>query len=111
MARHYTVPVGSDAEQVVRKFYVDGAGTPIPGLTVTFSFRDSSGTALTTGTLAEVNGAIAPGWYKLPASTVLTAGGIYTLEYSPPAPFAVDADTIFVTSEMGRATTDFVRGG
>jgi len=111
MARHYTVPIGSDAEQVVRKYYVDGAGTPTPGLTVTFAFRDETGTALVTGTLDEVNGAIAPGWYKLPASQPLDIGGIYTLEYTPPGGFAVDADTIFVTSEVGRATTEFVKGG
>ena len=111
MARHYTVPIGSDAEQVVRKYYVDGAGIPTPGLSVPFSFRDETGTALLTGTLAEVNGAIAPGWYKLPAAQALDIGGIYTLEYTPPPGFTVDADTIFVTSEDGRATTEFVKGG
>lgn len=111
MARHYTVPNGADAALFVRKFYLDGAGVPTPGLTVGFIFRDYTGTALTAGTLAEVNAAVAPGWYTLPASQVLNVGGIYTLEYAPPVGFAPDADTIFVTSEVGRMMHEYVKGG
>jgi hypothetical protein len=109
MARHYTVPTGTDAEQTVRKFYVDGAGDPAPGETVTFIVRDVGGNDILSGTLVDL--AIAPGWYKLPSALVLDTPGIYTVEYSPPAAFTADADTIFVSTEDGRATTEFVKGG
>lgn len=111
MGRHYTVPVGADVEGVVRKFYVDGGGVPTAGLTVGFILRDASGIVVTAGDLVEVNGAVAPGWYKLPDPYSLDLGGVYTVEYSPPGGFDVDADTIFVTSPIGRMTTDYVRGG
>jgi hypothetical protein len=107
--RHYTVPVGTDAEQTVRKFYLDGAGAPAPGLVVPFICRDVGGNVILGGSLVDL--AIAPGWYKLPVATVLSMPGIYTVEYAPPAGFAPDADTVFVVAEPGRATTEFVKGG
>lgn len=108
---HYTLPIGTDAEIAVRKFYLDGAGVPTPGLVVPFVLRDVAGNSILSGSLAEVNAALAPGWYKLSASYTLSAGGAYTVEYAPPAGFAPDADTIFVTTDAGRTTTEFVRGG
>jgi len=108
---HYTFPIGTDAQIGVRKFYLDGAGVPTPSLVVPFVLRDVAGNAILSGSLAEVNSALAPGWYKLSASWILSAGGAYTVEYAPPVGFAPDADTIFVTTDTGRTTTEFVRGG
>ena len=108
---HYTLPIGTDAEIAIRKFYLSGAGVPTPGLVVSYILRDVAGTTLKSGLLVEVNGALAPGWYKLPVSQTLDAGGAYTVEYVPPGGFAPDADTIFVTTDAGRTTTEFVRGG
>lgn len=108
---HYTLPIGTDAEIAVRKFYLDGAGVPTAGLVVAYVFRDVAGNTLQSGSLAEVNAALAPGWYKLPSAQALNAGGAYTVEYAPPVGFAPDADTIFVTTDAGRTTTEFVRGG
>lgn len=107
---HYTVPVGTDLQQVVRKYYLN-AGVPAPGLTVGYVVRDASGTALAQGNLAEVNSAVAPGWYYLPASQVIDMGGPYTIEYTPPVGFSADGDTIFISSPIGQAKSDFVRGG
>jgi len=106
---HYTVPIGADLQQVVRKFYLDGAGVPTPGLTVPYIVRDSAGNEIQSGDLCDL--AIAPGWYQLMAPLEVTLGGIYTVQYAPPVGFDPDADTIFVTSELGRATTQFVKGG
>ncbi len=108
---HYSVPIGTDAEIAIRKFYLDGAGTPTSGLVVAYIFRDVAGTVLQSGSLAEVNASLAPGWYKLPSAQTLDTGGAYTVEYAPPVGYAPDADTIFVSSDAGRTTTEFVRGG
>jgi len=109
VSRHYTVPIGADAERVVRKFYLDGAGVPTPGLAVPVIVRDEGGNEILNSALVDL--AIAPGWYKLPTSVVLAVPGIYTVEYAPPAGFAPDADTVFVPADAGRATTEFVKGG
>lgn len=108
---HYTLPIGTDAEIAIRKLYLDGAGTPTAGLTVAYIFRDTAGTVLQSGSLAEVNTTIAPGWYKLPSAQELDTGGAYTVEYAPPGGYVPDGDTIFVTTDAGRTTTEFVRGG
>lgn len=117
MATHYTVPLGTDAETFVRKLVLDGAGTPTGGLTISFLFRDEAGNTLDSGNLLDLGAA--PGWYKLPSALALDTGGIYTVEYTIPAGFvaadsagfATDADSIFVQTEAGRATSEFVKGG
>ena len=111
MARHYTVPIGTDAEQTVRKFYLDGADVPTAGLTVAFILRDCTGTVVAMGDLVDLNALVAPGWYKLPSQVFLDRAGIWTVEYAPPVGFAADADTLFVSTPVGTAQAYFVKGG
>lgn len=108
MARTYEVNQNADVAEFVRVLARDGAGTPTSGLTISFILRDETGAVLDSGSLDEVDGATAPGWYQPPA-LILPASGTYTFEFTPPALHTLDSDSAVILVPDNSPVRDQVR--